>query len=302
MEGLTKQQLILLALLVSFVTSIATGIFTVSLMEKAPPAITQTINRVVEKTIERVVPAQNQAAVVTKETVIVKSDDMVVATVDRNSKSLVRIREVLGDSEPKTENTLAIGAVSAKDGLLVSDIDVLVKRYYDGGNMIPKSYLAVLPDGAETPISPVGVDEENGLVFFRAVSADGGKILSGLPPVSFGNSDNLKLGQAVVLIGGEDSNAVSTSIISALDQKTPEGDSSASSTPTAAKTVTLIHSDFKPVGGFPGAVLANLSSEVVGFELGRAIGSRGVYLPANVVSLSITKFLASEAKAVKKTQ
>ena len=81
MEGLTKQQIVLVALLISFVTSIATGIVTVALMDQAPPGVTQTINRVVERTIEKVVPtpSQNQsAAVVTKETIVVKEDDLVV--------------------------------------------------------------------------------------------------------------------------------------------------------------------------------------------------------------------------------
>ena len=49
MEELSKSQIILLTLLVSFVTSIATGIVTVSLMNQAPPAIAQTVNRIIER-------------------------------------------------------------------------------------------------------------------------------------------------------------------------------------------------------------------------------------------------------------
>lgn len=56
---LNKTQLILLAILLSFVTSLATGITTVTLMEQAPRAVTIPINRIVKQTIEKVVPAES---------------------------------------------------------------------------------------------------------------------------------------------------------------------------------------------------------------------------------------------------
>src|SRR3989344_4157252 len=51
MNDMTKHQLVLLILLVSFVTALVTGIVAVTLINQAPQPITQTIQRVVEKTI-----------------------------------------------------------------------------------------------------------------------------------------------------------------------------------------------------------------------------------------------------------
>ena len=78
-EELSKSQIILLTLLVSFITSIEPGIVTVSLMDQAPPIIAQTVNRVIERTVETVVPkGQTASTVVTQEkTVIVKETDLI---------------------------------------------------------------------------------------------------------------------------------------------------------------------------------------------------------------------------------
>lgn len=55
-KDLNKSQLILLAILLSFVISIATGITTVTLMEQAPSSVTIPITKVVRETVEKVVP------------------------------------------------------------------------------------------------------------------------------------------------------------------------------------------------------------------------------------------------------
>lgn len=57
-KDLNKSQLILLAILLSFVISIATGITTVALMEQAPDTVTVPVTRIVRETVEKVVPGE----------------------------------------------------------------------------------------------------------------------------------------------------------------------------------------------------------------------------------------------------
>lgn len=280
MENLTKQQIVLVTLLVSFVTSIATGIVTVALMEQAPPGVTQTINRVVEKTIETVVqvPAQS-AAVVTKETVVVKADDLVVAAVEKNTPSITRILKKL----PDTAEVAAVGIIINKDGLLVADLSALEAD---------AEYIVSFDQKVTYPVEIAHKDSANNLAFLSVKVPAGEKI--NVTPVAFSDSNVLKLGQTLVFLGGAGNNAVETGIISSLKTENAKTADAATSTEPAAKKVTEIISTLGVGNGIHGIVM-NLSAEAVGFRIQR--DGRTFILPSNILLESLESYRVSQATA-----
>jgi hypothetical protein len=129
MEDLTKQQIVLVTLLVSFVTSIATGIITVSMMHQAPQTLTQTVNRVVERTIERVVP--DATLVKSFEPKVITLDDQVAEVSDIGLTSVVKILDA-------QNNIVATGPIISKTGKVIAYVT-------------PGLYTLVYPDGQKYP-------------------------------------------------------------------------------------------------------------------------------------------------------
>ena len=290
MESLNKQQLILLALLVSFVTSIATGIVTVSLVNQAPPAVTQTINRVVEKTIERVItePSKQAAAVIAKETVVVKADDLVIEAIEKNSGSIVRIKEATGDGDARRETFAALGLIVSPDGLIASDISVAYRKTDETGAAVGESYLGVLPDGKRVALNIVSSDQAAGLMFFQPFLQDREKGTIRFAPPQFGSAP-LKLGQAVVALSGDEGNAVSTGIIASIVTRARTEAGGA----TGEKEVSLVKTDIRSSELVLGSVLLNLSGEVIGINAGAGVGaSRNAFLPVQKVRDALAKATA----------
>lgn len=143
MEELNKTQLILLMLFITFVTSVTTGIVTVTLLQQAPPAITQTINRVVEQTIEKITPIQTQV----KETrVLVGQEDAIINTAARVKSAIVRItlREGLNTALNKgapVDETL----VGNQSAAVVSSIGLAKGTEIGTGFLITADGLVVAP-------------------------------------------------------------------------------------------------------------------------------------------------------------
>src|SRR3989338_9783586 len=111
-EDLSKAQLILLTILVNFVTSVATAILAVSLLDHAPPYVTQTINRVVEHSIETVAPPV--AAIVAPAP---STQELVTAAI---SADAARLAYIYAPSATSTSGAIAVGTFLPKSRTVVT--------------------------------------------------------------------------------------------------------------------------------------------------------------------------------------
>ena len=133
-EELSKSQLILLTILVNFVTSVATGIITVSLLDNAPPFVTQTVNRVVEHTIETVSQVA-PAATIQAPAPAPSNQDLVTSAIGADATRAVAIYDgITGTSTP---------AISV--GTYLPNARAVVTASQDA---LPKETLIGFPDGS----------------------------------------------------------------------------------------------------------------------------------------------------------
>ncbi len=259
LEELTKSQIILLTLLVSFVTSIATGIVTVSLMEQAPPAIAQTVNRVVERTIERVVPAASQAAAVvtTEKTVVVKESDLIGQAIAATSPAIVRIvREDKNAEQETIETFLTLGVVLNESGL------VLAESLRDTSGLI-----AVRSDGVRARLWFVSKDDGTGLSRLQAATSTDAAPLSWKPLAL--SSGQPALGESVVALTLRDSLRVAQGIVTEV----PDGDGS------------FIDTDIPPGSILAGTPVIDLDGRLVGIStMASRAASENAFLPASRIT------------------
>lgn len=90
LEELTKTQLILLVLLICFISSIATSIITTGLLAEAPIQTTQTINRIVQNTVEKVVPSTDS---VVPEQIVISDSELISSVYENSTFSIYKIKD-----------------------------------------------------------------------------------------------------------------------------------------------------------------------------------------------------------------
>jgi len=234
-EELSKSQIILLTLLVSFVTSIATGIVTVSLMDQAPPIVAQTVNRVIERTVETVVAPKGQAAttVVTQEkTVVVKETDLISQAVSKISPSVVRVYSDATDSS----TLLGLGIVLDSNGTVVTDGAALG----DSGDAT-----LALTDGSRMRAFVTRRDADTGFAFLVATATP--NMTPKWIPAAL-SSDHSVLGETVVAISGKSVARIASGIVTAMPS------SSVMDTDVAADSILF------------GSPLINTNGDVIGIS------------------------------------
>jgi hypothetical protein len=249
LEHLTKHQIVLLTLLVSFVTSIATGIVTVSLVNQAPPGVTRTINQIVEHTVEKVVPstqgasvAQSSAQTVTEKTVVVKDDDLAAQSIAGMQKSLVRIVSKGGNI------LISRGVIVTAQGTAFADREALTDSGY-------RQFEAILPDGRRYPAAlRAGAKGQALAVLDISVGTS-----TGFTPAPIADESKVQLGQTVIRIGGIGQDTVGTGVVASLPGAAGQG---------ADAHPGLIEASVS--SATPGSILMTIFGEAIGIATGQA--------------------------------
>lgn len=122
-KDLNKSQLILLMVLLSFITSIATGITTVTLMQQAPESVTVPVNRVIRQTVEKIQQVEGKP-----QTIVVKEEDLIVDAIEKNKSAVFTITR----GENFTEVPAGRGFAVSKEGIVVADASMVASEgtYY----------------------------------------------------------------------------------------------------------------------------------------------------------------------------
>lgn len=190
-EELSKSQLLLLTILVNFVVSIATGVLTVSLLDQAPATVTQTVNRIVDHTIETVTTQVPVIGAAPEE--LPSSEDLLTAAIAADAARTVLVFRA-GVDEP------------AASGLYVPASRSVVTI----SEALPRSVRVVFPNGSELEAE---LGPQDGSIKRYVFAEDA--TLPEAPASPFAAPETVKQGQTVIALT-LDGRAV-TGIVSRID-------------------------------------------------------------------------------------
>ncbi len=199
-EDLSKAQLLLLTVLVNFVTSIATGVLTVSLLDQAPATVQQTVNQIVDRTIETIATSTPIATIISpsqpSKPVVVTTDQLLPSAIADDVAHSVLIYSSAGTTTP----VIANGTYLPKASAVVTAT----------ASFLPNEVTIQFPDGS----SQMASRSHQGATITIYGFADNA-VLPSAPATQIIDHSTLKQGEAVVAITA-DGSAVS-GIVSKVD-------------------------------------------------------------------------------------
>ena len=246
MNELSKQQIILLALLVSFVTSLSTGIVTVSLMDQAPSGVTRTITQVIQQTVAGAVPSTATSSVTA---VSIAVSDQVADATAVVTPSIVRLRD--GDTGP----VKGLGLIVSSSGTIITD-----KNLMDSLDQ-PQ---AIFSDGTVSAVTITRFQVEGDIAFLAPATALSTKV----KPISF--ADSVRLGQSVWSLFGTSTYSLSQGIASELD-------------PMTTSSSSIIYTTIPGTQVLVGSPLFNATGAIIGIETKSYQGSSAAFYPIQAV-------------------
>ncbi len=255
MEDLNQRQLVLLVILVSFVTSIATGIMTVSLLDYAPPVVTQNVERVIERTVEYVSPKEEneeprvtEIREVVEQRIIDRGDDIIIETNRELRPAGVAVFDEEGDLKGR--------------GVILSNKRVLLPLVAEDD-----SVLKIKVKGREERI-------DTGVLFSSGRGFSVAEILGAEQfPVFKLAKATPKIGATVLHIKTGEREEMYVGRVAWLDGSEEAG-------------YNVIGVEGVPTTS-PGAFLVNLSGEIWGVQLN---GVAGQYVPVSVITKAIENY------------
>lgn len=164
------------------------------------------------------------------------------------------------DNAQKTQVGAGTGFLITAEGMIVTNKHVVSDTVAD--------YTVITSDDKEHPARVLARDPLNDIAIIKIEGTD-------YPTLSFGNSDELKIGQTVIAIGnslGEFSNTVSKGIISGLRRNLTAGKGQGDS----EKLTNIIQTDAAINPGNSGGPLLDISGKVIGINVAIAQGAQNV--------------------------
>ena len=307
MEDLTKQQLVTLVFLVSFVTALFTGIVTVSLVQQAPAGITQTIQKVIERSasVEPNIPPLAKEETKELEIGALSRDILIGDIVNRVSPAVVSViatkdipvieqyfinpfpkDEFFGNLFPdikipqyrengteKRQVSSGTGFFATSDGFLITNKHVVADASAE--------YSIVTNEGKTMPAKVVARDPLHDVAILKVEG-------NNFAFVALGDSGSIKIGHTAIAIGntlGEFQNTVSIGIISGLKRNIM-----VSGGGIADELTDLIQTDAAINPGNSGGPLLSLKGEAVGLNTAVARGAEnvGFALPINQIKKGLS--------------